>query len=504
MTVPRGASLGRSPDYLRGLVQELVKLPQETGWVEFKHNNADPQEIGEYLSALSNSAALAGKAHGYLLWGVRDGSHELVGTTFDPGTAKRGNQELESWLLQLLTPRLHFHFYRVEMDGLPIVLLEVERAFRHPVQFQGLEYIRIGSYKKPLKGFPDHERALWRVLERTPFEDGLAAERQSVEAVLQLLDYPTYFDLLRLPLPVNRDGIIAALAEDDLITPCEAGGWNITNLGATLLARRLTDFPTLGRKALRVVKYQGTGKMFTEREVQEPRGYAASFEELLRLIHTLLPANEVMGQALRRDVPMFPELAVREVVANALIHQDFFVTGAGPMVEIYDNRVEVTNPGVPLVDTRRFVDTPPRSRNEKLASLMRRFSICEERGSGVDKVVFQVEYYQLPAPLFEVPDGFTRTVLFAHRPLNHMTKADRLRACYLHACLKYVMREPMTNASLRQRLGIGAQNAAAASRILSEALEAGVIVIEDREVGAKVRRYLPFWAAPNEDRVEDV
>jgi predicted HTH transcriptional regulator len=486
----------RSAEYLRGLVRELCKLPRETEWVEFKHNKAEPEDIGEYISALANAAALNGKAHGYMVWGVQDGTHDIVGTTFDPAEAKKGNQELESWLLQLLNPKLHFRFYPVVMEqGEAVVVLEIAPAFRHPVQFQGREYVRVGSYKKPLNGFPDRERALWRALERTPFEDGVAAERVSSDDVLRMLDYPAYFRLLGTNLPPGRDGILAALAEDDLIKPCEAGGWNITNLGAMLFATHLPDFPALSRKALRVIKYQGTGKMFTERELSEPRGYAASFEETLRLLNSLLPANEVMGQALRRDVPMFPELAVREVVANALIHQDFLITGSGPMVEIFDNRIEVTNPGEPLVDTRRFVDTPPKSRNETLASLMRRFNICEERGSGIDKVVFQVEFFQLPAPLFEVPPGFMRTVLFAHRPLAQMTKADRVRACYLHACLKYVSREPMTNATLRERLGISDKNAAAASRILGEAVDAQVIVIEDKEVGARVRRYLPYWAS---------
>jgi len=121
------------------------------------------------------------------------------------------------------------------------------------------------------------------------------------------------------------------------------------------------------------------------------------------------------------------------------------------MVEIFDDRVEITNPGEPLVDTLRFVDTPPKSRNDGVASLMRRFRICEERGSGIDKVISQVELFQLPAPLFEVPEGFTRVVLFAHRPLTEMDKADRIRACYLHACLRYVTRQPMTNASVRER-----------------------------------------------------
>jgi len=109
-----------------------------------------------------------------------------------------------------------------------------------------------------------------------------------------------------------------------------------------------------------------------------------------------------MGKALRKDIPMYPELAVREVVANAIIHQNFFLQGTSPMIEIFDDRMEVTNPGTPLIETKRFIDSPPISRNEKLASFMRRIGVCEERGSGFDKIVYQTEYYQLPAPEIEV------------------------------------------------------------------------------------------------------
>jgi predicted HTH transcriptional regulator len=191
---------------------------------------------------------------------------------------------------------------------------------------------------------------------------------------------------------------------------------------------------------------------------------------------------------------MFPELAVRELVANALIHQDLFATGTSPMVEIFDDRMEITNPGEPLVDTRRFVDTPPKSRNEVLASLMRRFRICEERGSGIDKVVAQVELYQLPAPCFEAPEGFTRAVLFAHQPLVRMDKADRIRACYLHACLKRVMRDYLTNASLRERFGVEEKNKATISRYIREAVEDGAIKLYDEEAAMNQRKYVPYWA----------
>lgn len=484
----------RSTEYLVGLVSELCKLPRETEWVEFKENNEQPRLIGEYLSALSNAAALEGKAFAYVLWGVQDDDHAIVGTRFAPGAAKVGNEELETWLLRLLEPKLHFRFFTVEVDGQRVVLLEIERAQRQPVRFEGVEFIRVGSVKKKLKDLPEKERALWRVFDHRPFEVGRARENATSDEVVSLLDYPSYFELIGRTLPDDRAGILAALEEDGVVHKNDAGNWDISNLGAVLFAKRLTDFGTLGRKAVRVIVYEGGGRLKTLKEQVGGKGYAAGFAGLIAFINGLVPSNEVIGQALRRTVPMYPELAVREVVANALIHQDFFVTGAGPMVELFADRLEVTNPGEPLVATERFVDAPPRSRNEALASLMRRMGICEERGSGVDKIVSQTEVFQLPAPLFEVTEGSTRAVLFAHRPLSEMDRTERLRACYQHACLRYVLRQPMTNTSLRERFGIEAKNAAIASRLLRDALDAGVIVLADETAAKSERRYLPSWA----------
>ncbi len=427
-------------EYLISIVHELRKLPKETEWVEFKKNNNNPEEIGQYLFALANSAALLGKVNGYLVWGIDNESHDIIGTTFVTGTAKVGGEELENWLLRQLSPKINFRFFELQVDGRAVVLLEIGAAFRHPVRFRDTEYIRVGSYKKKLKDFPEKERELWRVFDQTPFEHGIAVEHVSAEEGLRLLDYPAYFDLQELPLPDGRVAILDALKKDGLVLAGMDGHWKITNLGAILFAKKLDAFPNLKRKAVRVVHYKGKGRTDTLREQVDSKGYAAGFEGLIDFIMTLVPSNEVIEQALRKTVPMFPDLAVRELVANALIHQDFFITGAGPMVEIFDDRIEITNTGEPLVDTRRFVDTPPKSRNEILASLMRRFRICEERGSGIDKVVAQVELFQLPAPLplFEAPNGFTRAVLFAHRPVTRMDKADRIRACYLYACLKWV------------------------------------------------------------------
>jgi predicted HTH transcriptional regulator len=181
---------------------------------------------------------------------------------------------------------------------------------------------------------------------------------------------------------------------------------------------------------------------------------------------TLVPSNEIIEKALRRTVPMYPELAIRELVANAIIHQDFVIHGTGPMVEIFSDRIEITNPGQPMVSTDRFLDSPPRSRNEGVASFLRRIGVCEERGSGIDKVVFQTEFYQLPAPLFEIAGDNTRTVLFAHKSYADMYRKDRVRATYLHACLRYVQRDYPTNTSLRERFGIEKENSSMVSRVI--------------------------------------
>ena len=489
----------RDNDYLLGLVRELCKLPHETEWVEFKVDQDQPDRIGQYISALANGAALHGKVNAYVLWGIENHTHTVTGTGFSPSAAKKGNEPLETWLLRLLSPRIDFRFHEVVDDGARVVLLEIDRASRQPVAFNGVEFIRVGGTTRKLKEYPEKERELWRMFDRVPFEDGVAAERVSGEDVLLRLDYPAYFDLLAAPLPDGRTAILDALRRDRIVAPGKAGGFDITNLGAILFARNLGDFSRLKRKSVRVIEYRNAGRTETLKEHEATKGYASGFEELVDYIDARLPAKEEMGQALRQAVPEFPAPAVRELVGNALIHQDFSVTGAGPMVEIFDGRIEITNPGEPLVETRRFLDSPPASRNEALTSLMRRFRICEERGSGIDKVVAEIERHQLPAPLFEAPPNFTRVVLFARKPMADMDRAERVRACYLHACLQYVNRQRMTNASLRERFGISENNASMASRFLNEAVTAGLIVIADPAVGTRNRSYAPFWANPELD-----
>lgn len=480
---------------LNRLLTSLRALRQETEWVEFKHDNADPEEIGEYLSALSNSAALLGKDASYLVWGIENLTHRVVGTTFNPRQRKVSGQELESWLTLRLTPRAHFAIREFECDGKAVVIIEIQPASHTPVRFKDTEFIRVGSYKKKLRDFPEKERALWQQLSRAPFEKGLAMRGISGDDVLALLEYTKFFELTGLNLPANKQGILERLKVDQIIIEHGDNHYDITNLGAILFAKHLRDFEGLTRKAIRVVQYRGTNRVETIKEMVGTKGYAAGFEGLVGYVNDQLPRNEIIEQALRKEVPMFPELAIRELIPNALIHQDFSITGAGPMVEIFSDRLEISNPGLPLIDTLRFIDHSPRSRNECLADLMRRLHICEERGSGIDKVIFQIEFYQLPAPDFRIDKTHTRVVLFGQRKLSAMDAKDKVRACYQHACLEFVSNRQMTNTSLRKRFSITDENYSIASRIISDTIDAELIKRHDPDSASrKHAKYVPFWA----------
>jgi ATP-dependent DNA helicase RecG len=481
-----------SENDLKVLLSELRSLPQETEWVEFKKNN--DLELGQYISALSNSACIHDKPYGYIIFGIDDLTHRVVGTTFTANKKGKGNEDLVPWLTRLLSPRIHFECHEVNHPDGRVVAIRVNAAQNSPVSFEGESYVRIGSYKKKLSGYPEKERLIWTKTARVEFEHGIALHEVEVDEVLKLIYYPAYFDLMDLPLPSNKEAIVEKLIQEKLVIKSNSK-YSITILGAILFARDITKFEVIERKAIRVVIYEGKNKLKTVREQVGKRGYAIGFPRVLNFINDQLPSNEIIDSALRKEVKMYPKLAIRELVANAIIHQDFSEKGTGPMIEIYSDRIEVTNPGKPLISTLRFVDHNPQSRNEKLAHFMRRLSICEERGSGIDKVLFECESNQLPAPKFADGDNFTRVTLYSYKTLRQMDKEDKKRVCYLHSCLKMVSGEYLTNRSLRKRLEISEENYSIASRIIAETIKSELIKDYDPDSSSKKHaKYIPFWA----------
>lgn len=475
-------------DFLN-LIEDLVKLPAETETVEFKANRFDKDDIGKRISALSNSANLHDKKCGYLVFGIEDKIHDILGTSFSPKMEKIGTDQLEFWLSNHMDPKIDFRIYEKMYKDKKVVLFMIPPAINQPTKFNNIAYIRVSSATPKLNDYPEKESKIWNNINRKSFEKGIAKENVSVADVLKLLDYATYFSLTNQDLPSVTDKFVEKMAQHGLVRKVFENRYDITNLGAILFAKNLKDFPTIKRKSVRVTTYKGNSKVDRIKEQEESLGYAIVFENLLGYINDKLPHNEEISKALRKEAKMYPEIAVREFVANALIHQDLSISGAGPTIEIFDNRIEITNTGEPLIDTDRFIDHPPRSRNEDLASFMRQIGICEEGGTGVDRALINIALYQLPAPSFKKYENFTKVIMYAHKDLKSMTLDDKVRACFQHCVLRHIESLRMTNATLRERLGIGEKNYPTASAIIKTTITQGYI-----KESEKAKEYVPEWA----------
>ena len=485
----------RTTDYLKNLVRELQRLPHESEWVEFKKNNEDPQLIGENISAISNAAAIQGRPNGYLVWGVDNKTHKVVGTEFRYSLSRKGNEELEAWLAHMTIPRISFKFHEIPMEDGMVVLLEVPRATHQPVQFAGVEYIRIGSNKKKLKDYPERERELWRSFDTEPFELRLSMLNIDEDQLVSLLDYSKYYDLLKVPIPRGRDQVLVDLQNEKIIKKNDAGGWDISNLGALMLAKDLKRFDNLRRKTIRVIWYKEESRLEAIREKEFTGGYAFSHEDIVQYIMTIIPQEEVIIGTIRNSILSFPEVAIRELLANTMIHQDLLQRGTNPMVEVFSNRIEFSNAGAPLVAIERIVDSIPLSRNENIAGFMHKCGICEERGSGYDKIIEATGQNELLAPRVENQNNqFTKAVLFSKIPFELTTKEDRVRTCYMQACLSYIKFSAITNAEIRTLFGLSDREMAKASRIIQSTIDAELIKAVDSETAPRYRKYIPYWA----------
>jgi len=453
----------------------------ETANLEFKEakNQYDTTKLRRYCVAIANEGG------GYLVLGVADPApRPVVGSQAFADTQDIA-EKLFSWL-----------GFRVDVQVVEHPQGRVV-VFSIPGRPKGTAYHHDGAYlmRSGEELVPMSEDQLRKIFaEGGPSWLEMAAMRDvSAQDVIQLLDTQAFFDLLRMPYPTDQTGVLARLKDERLIEP-SAAGFHILRIGAVLLAKNLKEFPDISRKAARVIVYAGESKLKTLSDITGEKGYAVGFTNMVRYVMGKLPQNEVIEDALRKEVKLLPEVVVRELLANALIHQDFEIGGASPVVEVFSNRVEISNPGEPIVPVDRFIDGYL-SRNERLADLMRRFGICEEKSSGIDRVVETAELMQLPAPEFLTSHKRTIVVIHGPRSFRDMNGGDRVRACYQHCVLQYVLRKQMTNQSLRERFGLSEGSSNAVSQIITTTIDQGLIKNDPNAPDSRrYARYIPAWA----------
>lgn len=468
----------------------LLPIPHELNELDWKLTlSEDSQKLAQHISAFGNQSG-----GGFLIFGLLP-SGEIHG--IDQKEAPPIIKKLANISREALEPPQTIEHFADTFSGKTVLMIYIPESLQKPVHLRGkgieFSFLRSGGQTRKMSRQEIANAVLYS--RQVRFEELEAFSCDTTE-ILKLLDHERFFQLLNIPPIESSESVLDQLINHKMVYR-QGNAFSITNLGTIAAAKDLSQFPGKESFTVRVIKYKGSSRIEAQTEREFRQGYGVGFQELIRHIMGELPTNEVIKDALRKNVPVYPEITLRELVANALIHRDFSMTGTHPMVEIFSDRIEVVNPGMllPSVAIERIIDAAPESRNELLAGLMRRMRICEERGSGIDRALFAIEVYGLPPIEFVNGPNMFKAILYSPRSFKQMSSEERLRACYQHCCLKYVSGERMTNPSFRKRLGLKDSQYTLAWRVIDAAIERGLIKPYDSKgKSRKYASYLPSWA----------
>lgn len=482
--------IGKAIQYLE---YSLGIIPQELNELDWKESlSPNNDKLCRHLSAFAN---LPGG--GYLVFGIENSTGKVVG--INKKDADAIIERLANLCRGNVDPVVVIDYSIENFRDKQVLFVHIKESAVKPVHLLGKtieeSFIRSGSSTRKASR---QEIGGLMLNSKTPvFEELHSSKLKNTVEVITTLDYATIYKLLNKPVPSNIPDILLWLQDEKMIMQVDDDGYYITNLGALAAGQNLNDFDGLARKAIRLIKYEGKTKTGESKEFPGTKGYAIGFEGLVQFIKGVLPGSEVVKNALRTETSIYPEIALRELIANALIHQDFSLRGSGPMIEIFSDRIEISNPGklLPNKNIDRLIRTTPESRNELLASSFRRFNICEERGSGFEKAISSIELFGLPPLRFLETESSFKVIMYAPRPFADMTDQERIEACYQHSIIQYYGNGGMTNASLRQRFGMHDKQASQISRLIKQAIDEGRIKYKDpSNVSTKFNVYVPYWA----------
>lgn len=285
------------------------------------------------------------------------------------------------------------------------------------------------------------------------------------------------------------------LLTKNLLKKNDLGNYDVTNMGALLISKNLKIFENLSHKTVRVIWYKDNNRLNTIREKEFNCGYAVDYNKIIEYLLTIIPQEEVLEDSIRKTRLGYPEIAIRELLANIMIHQAIDQKETNPMVELFKNRIEFSNAGSPLVSIERIVDTVSISRNENIAGFMHKCGICEERGSGYDKVIDATIKNSMLAPKIEnQSDKFTKVTLYLKMPFDLISKKDKIRTCYMQTCFFYINGKAINNNTIRELFNISDKYKYKASRIIKDTIDAELIKPVDKNTAPRYMKYIPFWA----------
>lgn len=391
-------------------LESLRHLPREQCAVEFKSNLDDSLEIGQYLSAMANVAALDGRDRAWLVWGVADGSHDVIGTSFDPFSRKvGGNQSLVMWLQQMTQPRADFQFHEVVHPQGRVVMLEIHPARSAPVAFQQVRYIRVDSHKTRLGEQPDKEARLWARLGVKEDWSGVVVS----EATLDDLDpealaaarqrFAEY--RLRSEPDTNRHEAIrtetASWSDETLLNKARiTKQGRITRAALLLLGRdEAAHFLSPADAKISWIPRDAGNATLTSQHFGPP--FLLATERAFARVRNLTLDHMPDGTLFPTPVPRYDNWVMREALHNAVAHQDYALGGKINLVE-YPDRLVLSNLGQFLPESVEWMlehQSPPEHyRNQWLIDGMIRLRMIDQAGSGIRRMFTTQRQRLFPLP----------------------------------------------------------------------------------------------------------
>ena len=461
--------------------------------LEFKEakNNVNREEMSRSCCALANTGG------GYVVLGVSDAfPHQVTGTRAGANLSKTVER-----ISSKLSPAVPIQATEVKhREGAVVVFIVGKRPKGSPVEYQRQALIRIGQQIQPMS-----VSEIAEVLAETKphWLEGPCCSNLSPQEVRQLLEIERFYELQKKEQPAQLSMVMNDLIAMNMIAPAGGDSYTINRMGVLLLARSISACdPHLALKRMRVLRFKSIGdtQTFGFDETFD-RGYATGFDDLVQMVVSQLDNEHLVKGSLRQYDEFVPEVAVRELTANALIHQDFLATGHQLWVRIYTNRMIVSNPGKPLVDIDRMIDGH-KTRNEIMMNAMRTLGICERASTGIDKALAAMEkVYGAPISYKTGDQDMTEAIVLATRSYAKLSPGMKLLACYQHCALRSLNYMTMTNASFRNRFGLDASKREDVSRLFKKLVDKKFIKRSIHGHSNKYASYVPHWFDENEDKI---
>ena len=471
------------------LSRSLTPLPQELNELDWKAGVSKADRMARHLSAMANYSD-----GGFLVFGVNDDG-EVIGLT--PEEAEKISQQMGSWARDLVEPEVRTQIFSFNYNSKALLGVYINEAFDKPVHKKNTSidesYLRAGGQSRKMTR--DEIRQSMMSTRQQRFEELPATLPTSWEKKwFEAFDFSELLKRTKFDSS-EHDKLMEHLFSHKLLVRINGDFWP-TNLAIITCAKDLSQFPSYERYAVRITEYSDKTKMAAKRDQTFQSGVSISMDLIVKYVIDLLPHSEIIKDATKRLTSVIPQIAIRELVINAIMHRDHLITNSYITIEIYSDRIEITNPGglLPDISVDRLIDHPSVCRNEVLADLLRKLGLAEERGSGVDNALIAIELWGLPPVIFESQRDYFKAVILMPRKFNEMSKDERITAAYQHSCLNRITNKRTTNSSIRERFKFSTDETTKVGRLINDSIEVGKIKLANPEASRRDFHYLPYWA----------